>query len=276
MWWATCNHVRNLLSPDSFEKNQTFKIESMRILSPDSMQWQEDARLTENRTLSKYYLYPLLHHFYFVAKMGFGRFFAETWIGSKPSFRPADCMNASVDSTYLAGYNIPVNAIFPYCPNVRRSIHINPNSSLTAAAAAYDLQILYGSNGSSLDEGAIKWQQSYGPDPIVKHRNSNIEKEHVRMLNRLRRNYAVSYNSYVYRNNEYGSICGNASTMKATYAFRDKITSYFNTRKSPKSSSALGHLLQMQIQRSYAWYGQYPELLTRWWGSYRKEKRREC
>eukprot|EP01036_Dinobryon_divergens_P025253 gene25253-33779_t len=45
--------------------------------------------------------------------MGFGRFFAETWVGSKPSFRPSDCMNASVDGGYLSGYNIPIAAIFP-------------------------------------------------------------------------------------------------------------------------------------------------------------------
>ena len=52
------------------------------------------------------------------AKMGFGRFFAETWVGSnKPSFQPSDCMNASVDSSYLSGYNILIiTAIFPLCP----------------------------------------------------------------------------------------------------------------------------------------------------------------
>ena len=51
------------------------------------------------------------------AKMGFGQFFAETWVGSnKPSFQPSDCMNASVDSSYLSGYNILITAIFPLCP----------------------------------------------------------------------------------------------------------------------------------------------------------------
>eukprot|EP01033_Poteriospumella_lacustris_P004688 gene4687-3361_t len=71
-FWATCRYVNTLMDPWSPYTNATFSDINERVLSPCA-----GAR---------------------------GRYFAETWIGSAPSIRPADCVDASVDTGYLFGY----------------------------------------------------------------------------------------------------------------------------------------------------------------------------
>lgn len=83
-WWATCRHINGLVHPLSPVKNQTF-IDLGATL----------ARCVATHT----------------------RVFAESWVGSAPDIKPADCMNASVDSTYVYGYyNFPSRVADTYCP----------------------------------------------------------------------------------------------------------------------------------------------------------------
>lgn len=71
-FWATCRYVNTLVDPWSPYTNVTFSDINERVLSMCA-----GAR---------------------------GRFFAESWIGSAPAIRPADCIDASVDTSYLYGY----------------------------------------------------------------------------------------------------------------------------------------------------------------------------
>ena len=184
------------------------------------------------------------------AKMGFGRFFAETWVGSKPSFQPSDCMNASVDSSYLSGYHIPIAAIFPLCPNIRSSILLH---------------------NSSVDDG-VDWSSPYYPysGEATAQLNSNYsnssydgspkEMEHAHVIARLRQQYGnVSYSV------GYGSQCTNASTLVSPWAFREKVAGFMVKSK--------GHFQKLQ-QRSRAWYGgQDSALIAAWWEMYRRKKK---
>lgn len=184
--------------------------------------------------------------------MGFGRFFAETWIGSKPLFNPSDCMNSSVDGNYVAGYNIPMDSIFPHCPNIRNSIYISPNDSVSANLTG---------NGDP-----ISWTSQYpetkkGPAAIA------IEKEHRKIIQRLRRFYTSNYDLYEPFRAEYGSVCSNASTLVSPEVFYDQINHFFTTKKK-KNKANRDQMLQMQVKRALAWYGELPDLLTRWWRLY--------
>jgi hypothetical protein len=50
--------------------------------------------------------------------LGVFRFFAEAWLGSAPSFNPADCLDVAVDTDFTYGYGLPpVTTLAPYCPN---------------------------------------------------------------------------------------------------------------------------------------------------------------
>lgn len=44
------------------------------------------------------------------------RYFAETWVGSAPKIRPADCMSAELDVSFLYGYSFPTKVLGSHCP----------------------------------------------------------------------------------------------------------------------------------------------------------------
>ncbi len=84
-WWATCKHVVTLIDPLSHFKNTTFNA-SVQALHP-----------------------CIASHA--------GRYFAESWIGSAPVFRPADCMSADADDRYIFGYSFPsTDTLSAHCP----------------------------------------------------------------------------------------------------------------------------------------------------------------
>mmetsp|Transcript_5674 Transcript_5674/g.8479 ORF Transcript_5674/g.8479 Transcript_5674/m.8479 type:complete len:476 (-) Transcript_5674:1476-2903(-) len=228
MWWSTCVHIRRLVRPDSFEKNVTFSSGSMNIVSPNSTQWKED--------IDKHSQIPTF---------GFGRYFAETWIGSAPSFQPSDCMNSSVDSAYIGGYDIPLKSIYPYCPNVRNHImesKVEP-ASLTSSSTAV--------------AGYTK-----------------RERAHMRMIKSLQE-YAIKYGNSEFKN-KFGLRCQNASTLVNPEAFKRKVKGYLQPYYGFNMSERHQHgdrdPLSILIQRSWLWYNANPELLVRWWSMFDKLK----
>ncbi len=81
-WWARCDYVRKLIDPAAAVNNRTF-IEAANHMN--------DC-------------------------IGIiGRHFAETWIGTGPALHPADCMNSTIDSSYVWGYKVPA-AAKAFCP----------------------------------------------------------------------------------------------------------------------------------------------------------------
>jgi len=76
-WWARCSYINTLVDPMSPQTNQTF-IDAIASLN-DCVGMQ-------------------------------GRYFAETWIGTAPVIRPADCLDVSVDTSYVWGYKFPWTA----------------------------------------------------------------------------------------------------------------------------------------------------------------------
>jgi hypothetical protein len=61
MWWATCSHIRSLISPDSFEVNDTLRNGSMNIVSPDSKSWRNNLNTaTQIRKCIKALMSPFL------------------------------------------------------------------------------------------------------------------------------------------------------------------------------------------------------------------------
>lgn len=76
-WWARCSYVNTLIDPMAPINNQTY-IEGIKSLG---------------------------------RCVGLdGRYFAETWIGTGPTLHPADCMNSTIDNSYVWGYRFPFAA----------------------------------------------------------------------------------------------------------------------------------------------------------------------
>jgi hypothetical protein len=84
-WWARCQHINKLVDPLSSTNNQTFM----------------DATNTLSNCIGSR-----------------DRYFPEAWVGSAPRFRPADCMSASIDLSYVFGYRFPNGIAEQYCPKV--------------------------------------------------------------------------------------------------------------------------------------------------------------
>lgn len=80
-WWARCQYINTLIDPMAPINNATF-IEAAKSLN--------DCVGID------------------------GRYFAESWIGTGPTLLPADCMNSTIDSSYVWGYRFPY-AADAYC-----------------------------------------------------------------------------------------------------------------------------------------------------------------
>lgn len=117
-WWATCSYVNKLVSPVSLYFNSTF------------------ANVTNN--LPK-------------GIVSFDRFFAESWVASYPTVNAADCMDHTVDTTFLCCYDID------YIPlKINNSDH---NSGLRGSSNTNSQQLVcpnhakqFVSNKSAIDD----------------------------------------------------------------------------------------------------------------------------
>jgi hypothetical protein len=76
-WWARCSYINTLIDPMAPRNNQTY--------------------IAQAETLNDCVGVK-------------GRYFAETWIGTGPTIYPADCMNATIDTSYVWGYKFPFAA----------------------------------------------------------------------------------------------------------------------------------------------------------------------
>lgn len=80
-WWARCSYVNTLIDPMAPINNQTY-IDGVGALG---------------------------------RCVGLdGRYFAESWIGTGINLHPADCMNSTIDNSYVWGYRFPF-AADAYC-----------------------------------------------------------------------------------------------------------------------------------------------------------------
>jgi hypothetical protein len=89
-FWATCAYVASLVDPWSPLTNATFAHINEDVLSPC-------IGVRE-------------------------RYFAETWVTSGPTIRPADCTDVHLDSSYLYGYVFP-GSFFSVCPRADAPAH---------------------------------------------------------------------------------------------------------------------------------------------------------
>jgi hypothetical protein len=81
-WWGKCSYIQTLIDPWVQLQNYTF------------------IRLSSQ-------LSPCVG--------AESRYFSETWVTSGPKIKPADCMNASMDTLYLFGYQFPGSPHY-FCP----------------------------------------------------------------------------------------------------------------------------------------------------------------
>ena len=139
-WWARCDYVIKLIDPMAPVNNQTFI----------------DATKTLNECVGLD-----------------GRYFAETWIGTGPSIHPADCMNSTIDSSYVWGYR------FPYAADAACSADPNVPSGLPCQTASTLTNVLEFKNAIQQMNGLIpvthcrdnrqeiikRSQMMYGEDP---------------------------------------------------------------------------------------------------------------
>ncbi len=82
-WWAKCSHVNRLVHPAEMVLNSTFA------------------------SLSQSFPHDIASK---------GRYFPESWVGSYPIFKPADCMSHEVDTTFFCCYEL-FNISARECPN---------------------------------------------------------------------------------------------------------------------------------------------------------------
>ena len=100
-WWATCKHINRLIDPLSPTRNQTF--------------------LAVTSTINPHRKHKNDHQFRDYPNLGLGRFFAESWIGSAPLIKIADCMSADREEQYTGGYEIPYYTLIQICDNFKEN-----------------------------------------------------------------------------------------------------------------------------------------------------------
>jgi hypothetical protein len=84
-WWARCAYINQLVDPLSQQTNNTFQTASK--VSKEIKGGVKGGCLYDK-----------------------SRYFAESWVGSAPTIHPADCMNSSVESSFLFGNGLPTVA----------------------------------------------------------------------------------------------------------------------------------------------------------------------
>jgi hypothetical protein len=101
-WWAKCNYVNTLIDPLSPQNNETFR--------------QVTSRLSNCIGVE-------------------ARYFIETWIGSAPQIKPADCLPVEADKSYLYGYFFPPS-LGQHCPYLDANSPANSAVGLPCDTAA--------------------------------------------------------------------------------------------------------------------------------------------
>ena len=112
-WWATCKHINKLIDPLSYTHNETFA-----TLTHDQIEPGHHHNVHNNNNINSGHksAKPRPNHGDY-PKLGLGKFFSDSWVGSLPMYNPADCMGIEVETRYLGGLPIPWFAVQPYCPN---------------------------------------------------------------------------------------------------------------------------------------------------------------
>lgn len=122
-WWATCKHINKLISPVVHTYNETF----LQLTSKLYVNHKKTVELPSQAQ-------PFPDQPY----LGLGRYFAETWVSSPPMFRPADCMNASMNNRYMWGkYPLPWRLVNKRCPNYKADFMISTSLYETTDGVAF-------------------------------------------------------------------------------------------------------------------------------------------
>jgi hypothetical protein len=140
-------------------------------------------------------------------------------------------MNSSVDSSYIGGYDIPIRAIFPYCPNVRS--HVMESRS----------------------------------EPLKNVEYSKKEKSHMRVIKTLQ-DYVRAHGNGPFKPRHYGLPCQNASTLVHPNSFKTKVVSYITPQYTFENGLKPLNRLEILVQRSLLWYSAFPWLNYNWWNMY--------
>ena len=128
-WWARCSYVNTLIHPLVQTNNQTF-IQAAKSLN-------QCVGMKD-------------------------RFFAEFWIGTGPNYLPADCMNATIDTSYLFGYTFPKVA-HNYCPGPDK-----PSGLPCATASTYKDAHLFRETERNIDRSYMDTECLDNYEEIVK------------------------------------------------------------------------------------------------------------
>ena len=127
-WWATCAHVNKLIPPLAPLRNQTF-LQATAAINPHRKSPSDFA----------FHDYP---------NLGFGRFFAETWVGTLPDYKAADCVSHEHDNSYVGGYTLPWMMVNKYCPSWTEEfaglVRNYTVSDMTGTAASKAPRLQYG------------------------------------------------------------------------------------------------------------------------------------
>ena len=100
-WWATSRHVRKLLDPGAAWMNSTF-IQFAHYITKNSYTHRENWTLDD---IPEDWC------------IGLGRYFAEAWVGSLPTYEPADCLTADMDTNYVTSiWDLPIDLLGTHCP----------------------------------------------------------------------------------------------------------------------------------------------------------------
>lgn len=119
-WWAKCSHINRLIHPASNRLNSTF------------------IEVSKNLSRCSYHD---------------GRYFAELWVTSSPTINPADCMDSTIDTSYLFGYKMPP-AVASYCPSPSTGRMGSKCGMASAWVNATEFQFAYANMYSQIKECA--------------------------------------------------------------------------------------------------------------------------
>ena len=129
-WWATCKHINKLIDPLAPINNQTFIEETYQLYQKKQRNDGASASAIDAAIISikasdvKSNIDSRSRvTSYHDRKLGLGKFFSNTWLGSLPIFNPADCMDANADIKYIGGLNLPWLICTEMCPNLNNKYY---------------------------------------------------------------------------------------------------------------------------------------------------------
>ena len=209
-WWAKCSYINTLVSPLAAYFNKTF------------------AMVTNNLPS---------------AIVSSDRYFAESWVASHPQLNPADCMDHTIDTTFLCCYDIEH---LPIAVNVTSNISTKSN----------------GNNHHPYHKPLQIESQLLCPNHAKQFVSDKNKIDDIKTYDKLIRPLIDQKMKSLLKNSAKGRVkIGSSCKAADVYTNGQYYTASYYEKRGPVEYSYRLDIMDALVRRSYLWYGQAPQKL---------------